>query len=118
MNFVEAITSGFKNYVNFAGRSARSEFWWWQLFFVLVSIVAGIIDALLFSGSQLSPISSLAFLALVIPSIAVSVRRFHDLDKSGWWILLLYLTWGAIAFWKGTVGPNRFGPDPFAVQKL
>jgi uncharacterized membrane protein YhaH (DUF805 family) len=118
MSFTQAIANGFQNYVNFSGRAARSEFWYWFLFAVLVSIVAGIIDAVLFSSSGLSPVSGLIGLALILPGLAVSVRRLHDLDRSGWWILLglipliggiILLVWDCM---RGTIGPNRFGPDP------
>jgi uncharacterized membrane protein YhaH (DUF805 family) len=118
MGFTQAIASGFQNYVNFSGRAARSEFWYWFLFAVLVSIVAGVIDAVLFSSSGLSPISGLVGLALILPGVAVSVRRLHDLDRSGWWIFLglIPLVGGIILLiWycmRGTIGSNRFGPDP------
>jgi uncharacterized membrane protein YhaH (DUF805 family) len=79
MNFTEVISSGFRNYVNFTGRAARSEFRFWFLFSVLASIVAGIIDYALFGGEVLarvlSPISGLVSLALFLPGLAVSVRR-------------------------------------------
>ena len=113
MNFTQAISSGFSNYVNFAGRAVRSEYWYWVLFVIVVSIVASIIDAVL--GTTLfNPIFSLAVL---LPSIAVGVRRLHDLDRSGWWLLLgLIPLIGAIVLivWfvgRGTPGANRFGPD-------
>ena len=127
MNFGQAIASGFRNYVNFLGRSARSEYWWWSLFIVLVLVVAIILDILIFPNPlilesrawpfpdpMISPIASLVWLALVIPTIAVTVRRFHDLDHRGWWTLLYHFVFVAVWFWKGTVGPNRFGPDPLA----
>jgi uncharacterized membrane protein YhaH (DUF805 family) len=118
MNFGQAITAGFQNYVNFSGRAIRSEFWYWFLFVVLVVIASSVIDAVLFSELELSPISTLAGLALILPGIAISIRRLHDLDRSGWWYLLVFvplvggiilLIWNCM---RGTVGPNRFGPDP------
>jgi uncharacterized membrane protein YhaH (DUF805 family) len=118
MNFDQAITAGFQNYVNFSGRAIRSEFWYWFLFVVLVVIASSVIDAVLFSELELSPISTLAGLALILPGIAISIRRLHDLDRSGWWYLLVFvplvggiilLIWNCM---RGTVGPNRFGPDP------
>jgi uncharacterized membrane protein YhaH (DUF805 family) len=121
MGFTEAISSGFRNYVNFSGRAARSEFWFWVLFSILVSIAAGIIDFGLFGiRDGVSPISSLTSLALFLPGLAVSVRRLHDTDRSGWWILLFLIPLiGAIVLlvWycsRGTPGGNRFGPDPLA----
>jgi uncharacterized membrane protein YhaH (DUF805 family) len=117
MSFTQAIASGFQNYVNFSGRAARSEFWFWTLFAVLVSIVTGLIDFALFRSLDFSPLQSLAGLGLFLPGLAVSIRRLHDLDRTGWWILLVITVIGAIVLlvWdcmKGTTGPNRFGPDP------
>jgi len=113
MNFTQAISSGFSNYVNFAGRAIRSEYWYWVLFVVIASIVASIIDAVL--GIRLfNPIFGLAIL---LPSIAIGVRRLHDIDRSGWWLLLNFIPLiGAIVLiiWfcsRGTEGANRFGPD-------
>jgi uncharacterized membrane protein YhaH (DUF805 family) len=120
MNFTQAIASGFQNYVNFTGRAARSEFWLWTLFSVLISMAASIIDVAAFPAVGPSPINSLVNLALFLPSLAVSVRRLHDLDRSGWWILLVFVIligWIVLIVWnctKGTPGPNRFGPDPLA----
>jgi len=118
MGFTEAISSGFRNYVNFVDRASRSEFWYWFLFVFLVAIAAGLIDLALLPNSAVHPISSLASLALIIPGLAVSVRRLHDIDRSGWWLLLgLVPLIGAIVLlvWyctRGALGPNRFGPDP------
>ncbi len=114
MGFVDAIKSGFNNYVGFSGRACRSEYWFWLLFWVLAAIVATVIDAALGLGF----VSALVALGLFLPSLAVAIRRLHDLDKSGWWILLSLIPLiGAIILivWfctKGTTGPNRFGPDP------
>jgi uncharacterized membrane protein YhaH (DUF805 family) len=115
MNFSEAIASGFRNYVNFSGRAARSEFWYWTLFAVLVSIVTSIIDGVI-GVRLLNPIASLA---LFLPGLAVSIRRLHDLDRSGWWFLIVFTIIGGIVLlvWdcmRGTVGKNRFGEDPLA----
>jgi len=121
MTFTEAIRSGFQNYVGFSGRAIRSEYWFWHLFYFLVVIAAVIIDLALFRRSGSSPISTLAELALLLPSIAVAIRRLHDLDRTGWWFLLVFLPiiggiWLFIWFctW-GTVGPNRFGPDALGI---
>jgi uncharacterized membrane protein YhaH (DUF805 family) len=117
MNFTQAIASGFQNYVNFSDRSSRSAYWFWTLFAFLVSIVTSAIDYLLFPHMDFSPLQSLAGLALFLPGLAISVRRLHDLDRTGWWLLLLFTVIGGILIlvWfcmRGTVGPNRFGPDP------
>jgi uncharacterized membrane protein YhaH (DUF805 family) len=121
MGFGEAIKSGFQNYVTFSGRAARSEFWYWALFNALVSIAAGIIDAAVFSDSGLSPINSLASLALFLPSLAVAARRLHDLDRTAWWLLLILTGIGIILLliWdcmRGTMGSNRYGEDPLGPQ--
>ena len=119
MGFVEAIRSGFSNYVNFSGRAPRSEYWYWTLFVILVSIVANILDVVLFHGIH-SPLSTISGLGLFLPGIAVSVRRLHDIDRTGWWILLAFTVIGifVLIYWdcvkgiSGTIGPNRFGADP------
>jgi uncharacterized membrane protein YhaH (DUF805 family) len=119
MGFGEAIASGFANYVGFSGRAQRSAFWYWTLFNFLVSIVAQIIDVTLIGGDTFMPVTNLLALALLLPSLAVSVRRLHDLDRTGWWLLLIFTIIGTLVllYWdcvKGTDGPNRFGPDPLA----
>jgi len=121
MNFGQAIASGFQNYVNFSDRAPRSEFWYWTLFAVLASIVSAFIDRMLFDDWAMSPFNSAVGLALFLPGLAVSVRRLHDLDRTGWWILLILTVIGTILLivWncmRGTPGPNRFGPDPLAGQ--
>jgi uncharacterized membrane protein YhaH (DUF805 family) len=114
MGFVDAIKSGFSNYVNFSGRASRSEYWFWILFYIIVLVVASVLDGVLGTG-LFAPIASLG---LFLPGLAVSVRRLHDLDKSGWFILIgliplvgfiILIVWYCT---KGTPGPNRFGPDP------
>jgi len=116
MDFGQAISAGFSNYVNFSGRSQRSALWWWYLFVVIVAIIAAIIDRAVIGASVLYSLTALAFL---LPNIAVQVRRLHDTDRSGWFILLAFIPLvGAIILivWYcqlGTDGPNRFGPDPF-----
>jgi uncharacterized membrane protein YhaH (DUF805 family) len=124
MGFIEAIQSGFRNYVNFNGRASRSEFWYWVLFAIIVAVAASIIDSIVAPDSAYGPVSSLSGLALFLPGLAVSVRRLHDLDKSGWFLLLhfipligsvILLIWFCM---RGTVGPNRFGPDPLEGRVL
>jgi uncharacterized membrane protein YhaH (DUF805 family) len=116
MNFTEAIASGFSNYVNFSDRACRSEYWYWFLFNVIAQVVTSIVDLAI--GVQLT--TSIFSLAVLLPGIALGVRRLHDLDRSGWWLLIAFIPLiGAIVLivWfctKGTDGPNRFGPDRLA----
>lgn len=78
MDFVTAIKTCFSKYADFSGRARRSEFWYWYLFSVIVSFVAGWIP---FVGGLMN-------LALVIPQLSVGARRLHDTGRSGWWLLL------------------------------
>jgi uncharacterized membrane protein YhaH (DUF805 family) len=117
MDFVGAIQSGFRNYVTFSGRASRSEFWYWTLFAVLVTSAGGIVDAALFRDSESGLAGPLVSLALFLPGLAVSARRLHDRDRTGWWLLLYVTIIGGIVLlvWycmRGTPGPNRYGPDP------
>jgi uncharacterized membrane protein YhaH (DUF805 family) len=84
MSFGEAVRSGFDHYVKFDGRASRPAFWWWVLFVFLVGIAANIIDLAI--GIQL--FSALAGLGLLLPNISVSIRRLHDTNRTGWWILI------------------------------
>jgi uncharacterized membrane protein YhaH (DUF805 family) len=119
MNFFEAISSGFRNYFNFSGRAIRSEYWYWTLFATIVSVVINVLDLVLNPGDQMglsSAINGLVSIALFIPGLAVSVRRLHDIDRTGWWLLLGLTIIGifVLIYWaclRGTPGPNRFGPD-------
>lgn len=123
MSFTTAIRSVFSQYVGFGGRARRAEYWWFVLFSVIVSIVTWILDAALgtdFDGSVTSSglFRLIANLALALPTLAVGVRRLHDTDRSGWWLLIALIPLiGAIVLLvffvqDGTPGPNRFGPSP------
>ena len=120
MNFFEAISSGFRNYVNFSGRAIRSEYWYWNLLAAIVVVAFGVIDETLYPGAQMgafSIVNILVVLSLILPSLAMSVRRLHDIDRTGWWLLLNLTAIGSLvtlywAFLRGTLGVNRFGPDP------
>jgi uncharacterized membrane protein YhaH (DUF805 family) len=115
MNFGEAISSGFSNYVTFSGRAPRSEFWYWSLFGFIVSIAANVVDAII----GIPAISAVVSLGLLLPGISMGIRRLHDIDRTGWWLLLTFTGIGVIlllvwACFKGTAGPNSYGPDPLA----
>ena len=118
--YIEAL----KKYAVFGGRSRRKEYWYFVLFSVIVSLVLSAIDALLgtFSSStNVGLLGGIYGLAIIVPSIAVSVRRLHDTDRTGWWILInLVPIVGSIVLLvfyvlDGTPGQNRFGPNPKGV---
>ena len=102
MNFQTAIRSGFQNYAHLKGRASRAEYWWWALFTVILSILLSSIN---------SSLGDLGSLVTLLPSIAVAIRRVHDVDRAGWFILVpfynLYLV-----LRRGDAGENRFGPPP------
>jgi uncharacterized membrane protein YhaH (DUF805 family) len=117
-----------KRYADFEGRSRRKEYWMFVLFQFLLLVPVGIILSL-FSATEAGGESTLGGIFLIvvgliylgvflIPGIAVQVRRFHDQDKSGWFILLGFIPYvGSIVLLvfmclEGTKGSNRFGPDP------
>jgi uncharacterized membrane protein YhaH (DUF805 family) len=116
MDFVAANKHVINNYTNFSGRAPRSEYWFAILGYMIVLILANIIDAV--TGFPI--FSWLLMLALFLPILAAAMRRLHDNDKSAWWILLgLVPVVGSIGLLvllclPGTVGTNRFGPDPLA----
>ena len=117
MGFVDAIKSCYGQYVGVTGRAARSEFWWFQLYFVLGYVVLGGLGGALVG--EIAGILVLLFaLAHFCPLLAVTVRRLHDIDRSGWWYLVTFIPLiGPLVFlyWavkRGTQGPNSFGNDP------
>jgi uncharacterized membrane protein YhaH (DUF805 family) len=120
MNFTQAIASGFRHYVAFAGRASRSEYWYWILFMVIGTIVAGILDQAVFSDIERTPFSAIFILITFLPSLAIGVRRLHDIGRTGWWLLISFIIIiGTIVLivWfcqKGDAGPNQYGPDPWA----
>lgn len=116
MDFSQSISTCLSKYATFSGRAQRSEYWWFALFTVLVSLGTQFLD--LFLGFPL--LNMLASLALLLPSLAVGARRLHDTDRSGWWLLIILVPvigWIVLLVFfcsRGTVGPNRFGADPLA----
>lgn len=104
MTFGESIKTCFSKYAEFSGRAARSEYWWFELFCLLVIVGAGMVNETL---------SNLVSLALALPSLAVGARRLHDIDKSGWWQLLYLIPvigWIVVIYWAAQPArePNRF----------
>lgn len=110
-----------KKYAVFSGRARRAEYWYFALFYLLLYIALLIVDVLtgtfdLMTGYGLC--SGVFALAMLVPSLALAVRRLHDIDRSGWWLLIgLIPLVGIIVIMvfttmAGTRGENRFGPDP------
>jgi uncharacterized membrane protein YhaH (DUF805 family) len=119
---LEWMTLPLKRYTDFSGRSRRKEYWMFLLGVLIVAIVLGIIEGILGLSGMVAgaygPLTALFLLGIIVPSIAVQVRRFHDQDKSGWFVLLSLIPFlgGLIVLvfmcLEGTKGPNRFGADP------
>lgn len=118
MGFVDAIESGFRKYFQFSGRASRSEFWYWVLFNILGGIVIGFFDAFILRMPQLRPLGIIFSLTMIIPNISVTIRRLHDINRSGWWQLLSFIPiigWIFLIKWdctKGDENTNRFGDNP------
>jgi uncharacterized membrane protein YhaH (DUF805 family) len=132
MDFTEAVKSVYSKYATFNGRARRSEYWWWALYMFLTGSAVGVIEysfglgtgfvssgagevSAVYNGGLLSGLWSLAHL---LPGLAVGVRRLHDTDRSGWWLLIVLIPLIGILILlyflltKGSLGPNRFGDDP------
>lgn len=104
-----------KRFADFSGRSRRMEYWLFVLFVWIVIIILRAIEGMAgltgMVGGVYGPLTTIFYLAMLIPLIAVAVRRMHDQDRSGWWILVPIVNI-VFLFIDGTRGPNRFGPDP------
>jgi uncharacterized membrane protein YhaH (DUF805 family) len=136
MGFGAAIKSCFSKYVTFSGRARRSEFWWFVLFNVVCGIIARILDWIAGTSFHMPTpdggtasmgygyIYTVYLLAVILPGLAVTVRRLHDRDRSGWWYWLVLIPlvgaiWLLVWFClRGTRGDNRFGPDPLSSSRV
>ena len=130
MSFGQAVSSFFSNYANFQGRTRRSGYWWVVLFLVVISAVLWFVDLQLFAGvwpqdlldQGSGPISIVFGLAIIVPVIALGVRRLHDTNRSGWWVLLGFIPLiGSIVLFvfyvlDSTPGENKYGPNPKGVD--
>ncbi len=124
MGFGQAVSTCFSKYATFSGRARRSEYWYWILFELVVLVVAFGVDNALHltfvkdAGPQVGWIYTIAVLAMILPGIAVTIRRLHDTGRSGWWWFLSLLCGvGAIILFvfcliEGNPGPNQYGPSP------
>ena len=136
MGFVEASKSYLVKWLNFEERTSRSEYWWGYLFSVIfsfsigfiISFVAAVIgfdDGSTSMGQLQLPVMGLLQLPLtlflVIAGLSLSVRRLHDIDRTGWWFLIIFTIIGifVLIYWackKGDEGENRFGADPLGSE--
>ena len=110
-----------RKYAVFDGRARRKEYWFFYLFYILIAIVLIVLDSMAGTLNEdvgVGAFSGLLMLAMFIPGIAVTIRRLHDTDRSGWWVLI-----GLVPFiggiWllvlmvlDGSAGQNQYGPDP------
>ena len=102
----------FQNYASFEGRATRSEYWYFFLANIIIGFILGLIEGILgiADDSGQSVLANIYTLIILLPAIGVSIRRVHDSDKSGWFVLVpLYNLYLMII--KGTEGTNRFGED-------
>ena len=120
MGFAEAVSAGFSNYFNFADRATRSEYWYFLLFLAILGAVTGILDFALFGFRLVGPLSGIASLVTFIPAVSLSVRRLHDIGRTGWWVLLALIPivgWVVLIVWacQPTVPQaNAYGQPPAA----
>ena len=111
-----------KQYADFSGRARRKEYWMFQLFVVIIAVVLMIVGSVLDSMFGSNGVVSLLlvgvfYLAILLPALSVTVRRLHDTDKTGWWLLLAFIPFGSLVLFVFTVldstnGSNTYGPSP------
>jgi uncharacterized membrane protein YhaH (DUF805 family) len=123
MSFGDAIATCFRKYADFKGRASRAEYWWFMLLVFLVYLGLVFVSAALANSSEAAAglvalIMIVALLGLVVPSLAVAVRRLHDTGRSGWWYLIALIPYvGSLVLLivmalPGTPGPNQYGMPP------
>ena len=138
MGFVEASKSYLVKWLNFKERTSRSEYWWGYLFSVIfsfsigfiigfVSAIIGVEEGSTTMGQLQIPVMGLLQLPLtlflVIAGLSLSVRRLHDIDRTGWWFLIIFTIIGifVLIYWackKGDEGENRFGSNPLGSEPV
>jgi len=126
VTFQAAVISGYQNYANFHGRASRSGYWWWTLFQALASSAIGVVfgygvmtmdPATMVMAYQGGIVMNLWTLANLLPNLAMSVRRLHDIGRSGWWLLLMLIPligFIIVLVWlcqKSDTGDNAYGPQ-------
>ena len=127
MDFITSIKTCFVKYVDFTGRASRSEFWYFCLFILIISICVEIADASLagqnfWSYDGFGPVYWIFNVLIFLPSLAVGIRRLHDINKSGWWCLLFFTVIGIIPiiYWyikQSDQSSNDFGNPTSEIQE-
>ncbi|GAB7078387.1 DUF805 domain-containing protein [Megalodesulfovibrio paquesii] len=111
MDFTTSIKTCFGKYATFKGRASRAEFWYWALFVWLLSLAAMAVDTFLANGASPEPgmqlCSTLVSLATMLPGLAVTVRRLHDVNRSGWWFLVAFTVVGCLLLLYWAVMPSK-----------
>jgi uncharacterized membrane protein YhaH (DUF805 family) len=113
-NIEQAVRISLSKFADFSGRASRSEYWYLVLPIMIVSFILKFVDSMFFGLSILSMIFAVA---TVVPTVSAGVRRLHDTDRSGWWMLIILVpVVGLVIFYflcqPGTQGQNRFGSEP------
>ena len=109
----------FRNYLNFFGRATRKEYWIFTLFYYIFYFAIFIVLGQVLSGMMVSAISIIYILVSFLPVLAISIRRLHDIGKSGWWLLLILLPiigWIILFIFSvmpSEPGVNRHGPNKY-----
>lgn len=133
MNFGEVVQAGFRKYFDFNTRSSRSEFWLFIIFLLITGSIVTVIEGQLFPGDTVpnaglafsfgadasnGPLSAIFSIIVFIPWLSASVRRLHDIGKSGWWVIVGFIPligWLMMLIWlvrSGDVDDNVYGCDP------
>ena len=119
LNFVDAVSTCFKKYFNFKDRASRSEYWYFQILVFPIALWSQFPS----NTDSVLILQLILLFGVLIPAFSSGVRRLHDRDKSGWWILINFIPfvgWIILLIMlaeKGTEGPNRFGPYPLKLRK-
>ena len=125
VGFTESLVLFLKNYLNFSGRSGPSAYWWYMLWSLIFLIPLGLIDSLLLgiTSESLFSLSNLFGWVTLIPGLVLSFRRLHDINKSAWWLLILFTVIGffVLIYWASVAGDrqeNSYEADTEAGKSL
>ena len=108
MTFSQSISTCFNKYAVFKGRASRSEYWWWTLFVFLVEFVAVFVVTLVANEGAGTIVNYILSLVFLLPNLAVAVRRYHDTNHSGWWVLCPIVNI-ILLFYASDAGANDYG---------